>query len=239
MTLVSLHEEVKKLSSVERAKSSARFFKTGKGEYGEDDLFIGLTVPQSRVIATQFKELPLADIEQLLKSKIHEERLIALLLLVHRFKKGSETEKKEIYNFYLSHTKYINNWDLVDLSAEHIVGGLLISVDSSHTRDVLSTLAHSNNIWEKRIAIIATFEFIKHGTYEITFQIADILLYDTHDLIQKAVGWMLREVGKRCSEEVEEVFLQPRYKAMTRTMLRYAIERFPEEKRKAYLTGTI
>ena len=238
LSLGDLHREVATLGSLERAKGLARFFKTGKGDYGEGDLFAGLTVPQSRILALKYKDLSLLDIEKLLRSKIHEERLIALLLLVRNFKKGSKAERREIYRFYLSHTIYINNWDLVDLSSGYIIGGFLRD-DRKNTERVLRKLALSHNLWERRIAIIATFAFIKHSEYEMTFQIADILLHDDHDLIQKAVGWMLREVGQRCSEEVEEEFLASRYKVMPRTMLRYAIERFSKEKRRAYLAGMI
>ncbi len=237
LSLEELHKEVQKQGNEERAKNLARFFKTGKGDYGEGDIFAGLTVPQSRVIATKFKDLSLSDIEKLLMSKIHEERLIALLLLVHKFTKGSEEKQKEIFDFYLAHTKYINNWDLVDLSAGYIVGGYIHS--HKELEKVLHKLAVSTSIWERRLAIIATFAYIKEGEYELTLKIADILLHDSHDLIQKAVGWLLREVGKRCSQKAEEEFLLTRYKTMPRTMLRYAIERFPEEKRLKYLHGEI
>ncbi len=214
----------------------ARFFKTGKGEYAENDIFYGLSVPQSRVIAGKYKDLQLNDVLALLKSKIHEARLIALLILVHKFQKGDQEQRYKIYNCYLSNTKYINNWDLVDLSADKIVGAYLLDKD----RDILEKLAMSTSIWERRISIIATFQFIKEKKeYKDTFKISKILLFDKHDLIQKAVGWMLREVGKRVSEAKEEEFLKPVYKKMPRTMLRYAIERFPEEKRLRYLKGQV
>ncbi len=213
-----------------------RFFKTGKGQYGEGDIFYGLTVPISRSIANHFKELSLNEIGELIKSKVHEERLIALLILVEQFKKSDENTAKEIFDFYLAHTKYINNWDLVDLSADKIVGEYLKTRD----RSILQKLATSELLWERRISIIATFQFIKDlKEYEETFAVADILLLDKHDLIQKAVGWMLREVGKRVSREVEEEFLLTRYKNMPRTMLRYSIEHFPPERRKHYLQGLI
>lgn len=227
-----IKKEVKKFHDQEKARFLMRFFKTAKGEYAEGDIFYGLTVPQSRKIAAKHKILSIKEIISLLKSPVHEERLIALLLLIERFKNHSE-ERKEIYEKYLENTKYINNWDLVDLSADKIVGEYLRDKDKS----VLQKLANSENLWDKRISIIATFQFIKEDKSETeTFRIADILLHDQHDLIQKAVGWMLREVGKRISEEKEEEFLKSRYKTMPRTALRYAIERFSIEKRKHYLT---
>jgi 3-methyladenine DNA glycosylase AlkD len=234
--LSSLREEIKKAGSPDRAKVSTWFFKTGPGQYGEGDMFVGITVPEMRKIAIKFQELSLPDTSSLIKSKIHEERLIALLILVSKFTKGDEKSREAIYTFYLSHTEHINNWDLVDLSADKIVGEYL----KTHDRSVLQKLAKSESLWERRIAIIATFQFIKDlKKYEDTFIVADILLQDKHDLIQKAVGWMLREVGKRISEKVEEDFLKARYKTMPRTALRYAIERFPIEKRKKYLLGEI
>lgn len=234
-SLSSLQKDLKKLADPQKAKISQRFFKTGKGEYGEGDVFLGISVPQSRKIAVNYKDLPLSDVLTLLKSIIHEERLIALLLLVHNFKKGDDRERKEIYEFYLQNTKYVNNWDLVDLSADKIVGEYLY--DKPIT--ILIKLARSPNIWERRIAMIATYAFIKSKKHEEALKIAEILINDTHDLIQKAVGWMLREVGKRVSKEVEEEFLKKYYRTMPRTSLRYAIEHFSEDKRKAYLTGKI
>lgn len=251
---ISLKEDIKKVSDTQKAKFFQRFFKTKKGEYGYGDIFAGLTVPQSRVIAKKYKELSLRDIDQLLNSKVHEERLIALFILIDQFKKTNNKKRKEIFDFYLTHTKYINNWDLVDLSADKIVGTYLFAVYSQgidaivtesiilqeHLHDrILTELAQSSNIWERRISIIATFTFIKSGYFKETLKIAEILLYDKEDLIHKAVGWMLREVGKRVSIEEEEMFLRKHYKSMPRTMLRYAIEKFPEEKRKAYLKGMI
>ncbi len=246
--LIDLKEDVNKAADPEKGKFLMRFFKTGVGQYGENDVFYGLTVPQSRVLALKYKDLSLQDIEKLLQSKVHEERLIALLVLVHAFNKGDEKARREIYDFYLAHTKYINNWDLVDLSADKIVGEYVLRV-SGVSRALLVKLAQSENLWERRISIVATYTFIKNGEYADTFKIADILLdgpsassgrrVAPHDLIQKAVGWMLREVGKRISEEKLEEFLQTRYKTMPRTMLRYAIERFSEEKRRKYLKGEI
>ncbi len=227
-----LQKDILALADPVRAVRVARYFKTGEGEYGAGDLFLGLTVPQMRVVSQKYKDLPLEKVQVLLQSKYHEERFIALLLLVHQFQKGEVLLKKKIYDLYLANTKYINNWDLVDLSAGAIVGAYLFD----KKRDILVQLAHSGSLWERRISIIATSYFIKHGKeYKDTFQIADILLSDTHDLIHKAVGWMLREVGKQISESIEEEFLKPRCKTMPRTMLRYAIERFPEKKRKQYM----
>lgn len=235
MTTAYPQQQLKKLANPQKAIGVARFFKTGKGEYGEGDIFLGITVPQIRIVAKQCKDLSLKEIQKLLQSKIHEERLLALIILVNQFKKEDEDKQKQIFNLYLSNTKYINNWDLVDASAEYIVGGYLIN----RSKTILKTLAQSKLLWERRIAIMATFQFIKQKQHEHTFIIAKILLKDDHDLIHKAVGWMLREVGKRISEAIEETFLQQHYQKMPRTMLRYAIERFDEKKRKKYLNGSI
>lgn len=261
--LESLRKDLSKLKNPQKAQILQRFFKTGKGEYGEGDVFLGIIVPQSRAVARKYKGLSLFEIETILKSKIHEERLIALLILVENFKRGGEKEKRRIYKFYLRNTKYINNWDLVDLSATQVVGEYLLShsgakhpatpvnlkpkaeeskLDPSPAKpdqdDTLMKLIKSNSVWERRIAIIATYAFVKNNQFDITLGIASILLDDKHDLIQKAVGWMLREVGKK-DQLVEEVFLQKHYKKMPRTMLRYAIERFDEKLRKNYLLGKI
>lgn len=234
-TLEYLKAQLRKYASPGKAKSSSRFFKTGPHQYGEGDRFIGVTVPEQRQIALQFKDLPLKEVEQLLRSPIHEERLVALLILVGQFANGDETVKKEVYNFYLSNTDRVNNWDLVDSSAEYIVGNYLIA----KTRETLYKLSSSSNLWEKRIAIISTFSFIKQGQADDTLGIAEILLTDKEDLIQKAVGWMLREVGKRVSEKALEEFLAKHYQKMPRTTLRYAIERLPPEKRKHYLSRVL
>lgn len=228
--LIKLRDELQKVSSIEKVAVLQRFFKTGVGEYGYGDMFIGVTVPQSRNIAQQYKNLPFPDIQTLLESKIHEERLVALLLLVHNFQKGDKATRKEIFDFYLAHTRYINNWDFVDSSAHQIVGAYLFDKPKA----VLIKLAKSKNIWERRIAIIATYCFIKQNQFDETLKIAKMLLHDKHDLIQKAVGWMLREVGKK-DQRVEESFLKKHYRTMPRTTLRYAIERFPENLRRAYL----
>lgn len=235
MSIVSLRKELRRLASPQRAQTSAWFFKTGPGEYGEGDEFLGVTVPQLRQIAKDYKTLEMADITKLLHSKLHEERFLAVIILVGQYKQADEFHQEEIYNFYLSQTAHINNWDLVDASAEYIVGDFLENRD----KDVLPTLARSSNLWERRIAIISTFYYIKQGNPEWTLHIAELLLDDEHDLIQKAVGWMLREVGKRCDEKILESFLleNDRYKKMPRTALRYAIEKMPEKKRQAYLKG--
>jgi 3-methyladenine DNA glycosylase AlkD len=216
------------------AQHSRRFFKTGKGEYGEGDVFLGIRVPELRKLVRQFRDMSLSDITRLIRSRYHEERLLALLLLVAMFQKASRNGQKKIYNFYLKHTANINNWDLVDSSAAQIVGVFLRDRD----KKPLYKLVRSENLWERRIAIIATFHFIKHHEFDDALRLSEILLNDRQDLIHKAVGWMLREVGKR-DLNTEEAFLKTRYQDMSRTMLRYAIEKFPEERRQAYLKGTI
>ena len=228
--LQKLKEDLKKLATPQRAKVSASFFKTGKGQYGEGDIFIGVTVPDTRKIAKNYLQLELPQITILLESPVHEHRLIALLILVERFKKADDKIKTEIYKFYLKHTKYVNNWDLVDLSAHYIVGSYLFEKDKA----MLYKLVKSNNLWERRIAIIATFAFIRKNKFQDTFKIAELLLQDKHDLMHKAVGWMLREVGKK-DQRALETFLKQHYKIMPRTMLRYAVERFDEKKRKEYM----
>jgi len=224
-------KELKKLANSKQAEILQRFFKTGKGEYGEGDIFLGVKVPIQRKVADKFQELSLKDIEKLLKSKIHEHRMTALLILIKQYKKADEREKKKIFNFYLKNTKNINNWDLVDISAPKIMGEYLLN----KPRNVLYKLAKSDNLWERRIAIISTFTFIRNNEFDDTLKIAKILLNDKHDLIHKAVGWMLREVGKR-DQKIEEEFLKKHYSKMPRVMLRYAIERFEEKKRKFYLS---
>lgn len=212
-----------------KAKILSKFFKTGKGEYGQGDIFLGIAMPIEREIAKEFSELEIEEIQELLNSKIHEKRMIALLILINKFKKANEKEKEEIFNFYLSNTRNINNWDLVDLSCRDIVGGFLLDKD----RNILYNLAKAENLWERRIAIISTFFFIQRNEFKDTLEISEILVNDREDLIHKAVGWMLRELGKRNSEVLES-FLK-KHKDMPRTMLRYAIEKFPENKRKKYL----
>lgn len=234
MSLTELRRAVKKQSNPEQAKILSRFFKTSKGEYGGGDEFLGIKVPVSRQIAKKFKDLSLSEIQQLLNSKTHEERLIALFVLTEQFRKANETKQKLLYSFYLKNAKRVNNWDLVDLSAERIIGAYLLDKD----KQILFKLARSKNLWERRIAIMSTFHFIKNRIYDTTLEISDLLLNDKHDLIHKAVGWMLREIGNR-DLSVEEDYLKKHYKTMPRTMLRYAIEKFPERKRQAYLKNKV
>jgi 3-methyladenine DNA glycosylase AlkD len=234
MTIQNIKTKLKQIANKEKAEVLQRFFKTGPGEYGEGDVFIGVKVPDLRKVARDFRDIALKDVIVLIESAIHEERLLALLILVRKYVKGNETDKKEIYTLYLKKTRFINNWDLVDVTAQHIVGDYLMDKNKSP----LYRLAKSENLWERRIAILATFYFIKNGKYEETLKIAKILIFDEEDLIHKAVGWMLREIGKR-DMVIEETFLKQHYKEMPRTMLRYAIEKFPEPKRQRYLKGEI
>ena len=234
MSLAEIKAELKKLADKKIAEHSQRFFKTGPGEYGEGDVFIGIRVPVLRKLAKEYRDVDLKTVRSLLRSPIHEQRLFALLILVLKYPKAAPAEQKKIYDLYLASTRYINNWDLVDTSAEHIVGAHL----RDRSRKPLLDLARSADLWERRIAILATFHFIRRDEFEPTLSIAKMLLDDEEDLIHKAVGWLLREVGKR-DRSVEEEFLRKHYKKMPRTMLRYAIERFPERLRKAYLAGRV
>ena len=228
--LQQLKADLKSIANPEKAKILAGFFKTGESQYGEGDVFLGIMMPQQRLIAKKYAYLPLKDIKTLLSSTVHEHRVIALLLLVSQFRKTDEAGKKKIAGFYLENTKLINNWDLVDLSAPYILGEHLHGKDAA----LLSRLAASDNLWERRIAIIATFAFIRRNKFGDTLRIAEVLLHDHHDLIHKAAGWMLREVGKRDVKTLER-FLVEHAPAMPRTMLRYAIERFDYEKRRQWL----
>ncbi len=225
-------QEIKKRENKDQAKALARFFKTGKGEYGEGDVFLGLKVPESREIAKKFKDIPLKEVQGLLNSKIHEHRLIALLILIEKYKKESEEGKRKIFDFYLKNTRNINNWDLVDLSAPNIVGDFLLG--KKKERKILYSLAKSKNLWERRIAVLATFAFIREGQFDDAFKITKMLLWDEHDLIHKAVGWMLREAGKRDYGKEKE-FLTKHCSKMPRTMLRYSIEKFNEKERKHFM----
>mgnify|MGYP000197511225 CR=1 FL=1 len=225
-----LKQDVQELANPERAEHSKRYFKTGPGQYGEGDVFLGLTMPQQREIAKKYKDLQLEQVQELLESGIHTYRMIALVILTLQYKNNNE----EIFNFYLKNTKYINNWDLVDVTTHKIVGEYLLD----KPRDILYKLAKSPDLWEKRISIISTFAFIRRGQLDDAINIAEILLHDKHDLIHKAVGWMLREIGNR-DLGVEEKFLKKYYNQMPRTMLRYAIEKFEESKRLDYLKGRI
>jgi len=234
MDVHTIKSKLKELANKENAEIAQRFFKTGPGEYGEGDKFLGIRVPVLRKLAKEYQTITVEEAEHLLKSPIHEERLLSLFILIGIYSKGEEAVKKGIYKLYLNNTKFINNWDLVDTSAEHIVGNFLLNKG----KNPIYRLAKSEDLWERRISIMSTLYFIKQGQYSETMKISKVLLHDNEDLIHKAVGWMLREVGKR-NLLLEEEFLKKYYKEMPRTMLRYAIERFPEPKRLRYLKGTI
>jgi len=228
----NIKDRLQQLASPETAEILQKFFKTGPGEYGEGDIFIGVRVPDLRELAKEFQDIATSEILAILASSIHEERFLALLILVLNYGRGDEVEKKKIYDLYLENTSYINSWDLVDGSAHHIVGAFLMDKNKAP----LYRLAKSENLWERRIAVISTFHFIKHHQFRETLEIGKILLTDPEDLIHKAVGWMLREIGKR-DLAAEETFLKKHAMKMPRTMLRYAIEKFPEPKRQRYLKG--
>lgn len=230
-TLASLKKGLLSISKPKRAIESARYFKTSPGEYGEGDIFIGISVPNQRKICKKYTNLTLKDLTSLLHSKEHEFRTCALFILTEKFKK--ENKKQEIFNLYLKNTKWINNWDLVDGSASYIVGEYLD--DKKDKMKILTKLAHSKSLWEKRIAMISTFAYINKGRYEEAFEIAEILINDPHDLIHKAIGWMLREVGKKIGEKELFKFLDKHAKTMPRTALRYAIERLSIQKRNYYM----
>ncbi len=233
--LKQLRNSLQEQADPDKARFLKTFFKTGPGQYGEGDVFLGITVPAQRAIVRDFAALPLGDIQALLNSSLHEERLTALIILVGQFKKADEKGRERIYRFYLKNAARVNNWDLVDSSAHHIVGAHLEG--KSHA--ILKELARSPMLWERRIAMVATFYHIHKGRSEPALSIARMLLKDEEDLMHKAVGWMLREVGKRASLADLEAFLRRHHQEMPRTMLRYAIERFPEAKRKAYLKGLV
>jgi 3-methyladenine DNA glycosylase AlkD len=237
MTLAELSRDLRSHASSQRALLLSRYFKTAPGQYGAGDTFIGVTVPQVRTVVRRYRGLPLSDAVELLRSPVHEERLCALLLMVDRYNRGEERATRSVVHAYLRNRRCINNWDLVDLSAPNILGDWLLRTKSSGA--VLVRLARSRNLWERRIAILSTFAFIGAGRYVPTFNVARLLLTDGHDLIHKAVGWALREVGKRIDQETEEEFLRRHYRTMPRTMLRYAIERFPGRLRQAYLHGRV
>lgn len=235
MSLAEIKKEVALYTNEEKGKFFQKFFKTGKGQYAEGDLFLGISVPTIRSIAKKYVDKSsIKEAESLLNSKFHEERLLSLIILVYKFEKAEKKEKEEIFNFYIKNTSKINNWDLVDVSAANIVGRHILDKDVS----IIYSLAKSKNLWEKRIAIVSTYAFIKSGELEHTFKISETLMNDKHDLIHKAVGWMLREAGKKNQKALEN-FLKKHYKSMPRTALRYAIERFPQERRKQYLKGKI
>jgi 3-methyladenine DNA glycosylase AlkD len=225
-----LRKDLRRAARKRKAKVLASFFKTAPGEYASGDIFLGVSVPELRALAKKYPHFSLAGVNRLIKSPIHEERLCALLFLIRRYEGSSFKGKEEVYRNYLSHIRYINNWDLVDLTAPVIVGDFLLD----KPKKPLYRLARSSSLWERRISIVSTHAFIRKGRFDDTLRIATLLLDDSHDLIHKAVGWMLREVGKR-DERRAEIFLKKYFRRMPRTMLRYAIERFPEEKRKKYL----
>lgn len=234
VSINTIENELEKLANPEDAAFLQTFFRTEPGGYGEGDLFLGIRVPHLRKLSRHYQELSIVECGELLQSPYHEARLLALLILVRAYDRGDVVARDAIFTLYLDSTHRVNNWDLVDSSAPGIVGRHLLERD----RSVLGRLARSASLWERRIAILSTFVFIREDEFTDTFMIADILISDRHDLIHKAVGWMLREVGKR-NRRAEEDFLRPRYKRMPRTMLRYAIEKFPESLRQAYLRGEI
>lgn len=226
-----LIQELKQAADPIKEKVYRRFFKTGKGEYGEGDEFLGITVPRLRSISKQYQNLTLDDLQILLESTVHEHRLSVLMIMRFKFQSSKIKDQSTIVRFYLKNTERINNWDLVDLSCHYILGNWLLDKD----RNILYKLAKSKSLWEKRIAIISTFAFLRNNQFDDTLKISKILLHDRHDLIHKAVGWMLRELGKR-NKKTETEFLNKYYKTMPRTMLRYAIEKFSDKERKFYLT---
>jgi len=234
ISLPDIKESLQKLADKNTAEVLQRFFKTGAGEYGEGDVFIGIKVPPLRKLAAEFQDTPLKSLRRLLKSEIHEERTLALMILVRQFARADENVREGIYDFHVAHPSFINNWDLVDGSAPYIVGPFLWKRD----RSPLYVLAKSTSLWERRIAILSTFYFIRQNDFVDALKISELLLADEHDLIHKAVGWMLREIGKR-DRAIEESFLKTRCRTMPRTMLRYAIERFPEPHRRRYLLGRV
>jgi 3-methyladenine DNA glycosylase AlkD len=229
----TIQQTLRQLGDPAIAAHSQRFFKTGPGEYGEGDRFLGIRIPVLRRLVPHYRQVPLDVVCQVLRSPWHEERLFALLLMIARFAGSDPDGKAAVFRSYMDHTDYINNWDLVDCSAPRIVGAFL----TARERTLLCDLARSSSLWERRIAILATFHFIRQNDFDDCLAIAALLLADRHDLIHKAVGWMLREVGKR-DQEAAEVFLRHHCPTMPRTMLRYAIERFPEPLRHAYLRNT-
>ena len=226
----TIHRELQDLANPRHAADAARFFKTAPGQYGAGDRFLGIRVPALRKLAAKYHALSLRELSTLLSSPWHEERLLALLILVRQYSSASAEHRQAIYRLYMRSTRRVSNWDLVDCSAEHIVGAHL----RNGNRAQLFHLAKSKLLWERRIAMLATFHYIKRGEFGDTLRVARLLLDDPHDLIHKAVGWMLREVGNR-SRSAEEAFLRQHAKQMPRTMLRYAIERFPERLRQRYL----
>lgn len=238
-TAKEARKDLRAVADKNKARILARFFKTGKGEYGEGDVFLGVVVPKQRKIARKFAGLPLKEIQKLLKSKIHEERLLGLIIIVNQYRKSLKAEKlksgeilrERIFRFYLKNIAAVNNWNLVDLSCRDIIGEHLVL----RPRKILYRFAKSRNLWERRIAIVSTWAFIRRGDFKDILRIAEMLFNDKHDLIHKAVGWMLREVGKK-DERALRRFLDKYCLKMSRMTLRYAIERFSEKRRKRYLS---
>ncbi len=222
---VQIKKELKNLADPERAAHSSRYFKTGKGEYGEGDKFLGIVMPDQRKVAKAHRDLPFKEVQKLLESAYHEHRMTGFLILTYKFAKADEKRRREIYNFYYKNRKYSNNWDLVDVIVPKIMGAWLLD----KKRDVLYKLARSKSLWDRRIAVLSTFAFIDQSDFEDALKIAEILVNDEHDLIHKAVGWALREIGKK-DAEAERGFLRKYHKAMPRVMYRYAIEKGVTEK---------
>ena len=233
-TATQVKKRLKQFINPQKAAFFPRFFKTGKGEYGEGDKFLGVTVPHQRIVAKQFKALDIKEVEKLLYDPIHECRLTAILILVMQFEKGNDSERKSIYDFYLKHIQQVNNWDLVDSSAHKIVGAYL----DKRSREKLYRLAKTNHLWSQRVAVVATYWFIKRDDFEDILALSDLLIQHEHDLIHKAIGWMLREMGKR-NDTILRNFLKTRYQKMPRTMLRYAIEKFDKLERDRYLHSEV
>jgi 3-methyladenine DNA glycosylase AlkD len=234
MTVQKIQRRLRRFAMKEKAAVLQRFFKTGPGQYGEGDKFLGVMVPNIRLVVKEFRDAPLPEVNKLLRSAWHEERVLALLILVDQFERGDGALRKKIYQLYVENTRFINNWDLVDLSAPKIVGPYL----DGGSRALLFRFVRSKNLWERRIAVLATFPYIRKADFVDALSIAEKLLADDEDLMHKAVGWMLREVGKK-DVAVLEGFLKKHHRMMPRTALRYAIERLPESKRKKYLAGTV
>jgi len=234
MVVDEIRTRLRELGDTRKAQFLKRFFKTGPGEYGEGDIFLGIRVPQLRSLSRDYKALTAGEVLPLLRSLFHEERLFALLVFIREFSRGDGTVQKEIYDLYRENMGFINNWDLVDISAPPIVGTFL----KERSREPLYRLAESKNLWQRRIAVMATFPFIRQQQFGDTLKISEIVLHDREDLIHKAVGWMLREVGKR-DVDCEEAFLKKHYREMPRTMLRYAIEKFSPSRRRMYLDGSV
>jgi 3-methyladenine DNA glycosylase AlkD len=228
--MASLIKDLNEHADPIKAEKLQGFFKTGKGEYGEGDVFLGISVPEQRKIAKKYRTLDLDEVNSLLNSEKHEHRLVALLIMVDQFSNSDEDKRRKIVSLYLDNTKFVNNWDLVDLSAHKILGEYYWD----KPKDLLYRLAESDSLWERRISVISTFAYIRRGSFDESLKMAEKLVNDDHDLIHKAVGWMLREVGKR-DQAKEEEFLMKHYKTMPRTMLRYAIEKFDADKRKFYM----